>query len=186
MLWIENLTDKTVECATAKRNESNLNSDAKRQLNCDLCCGFWIDITVWTAEWAAAKRNESTWNLHAESRLELWPTFTVLAVVLHNETYQSLIEIRIHLQKTEDGPLLGTTTCFQFVSVFQNTFHMQRAFKLEFYGSYSSWFLSPTLQECMMTMFEVSVISVIDFTVSVARSNLRLFSQLSSSGSLTP
>ena len=31
--------------------------------------------------------------------------------------------------------------CFQFVSVLQNTFHMQRALQLDFYGSYSSWFL---------------------------------------------
>ena len=59
-----------------------------------------MEITVRTAvQCATAKSNELNWNLYAESRLELCPTFTVWAVVLQNETYQSLIEIKIQIEK---------------------------------------------------------------------------------------
>ena len=60
---------------------------------------FVVDrVTVQTVERAAAKRNESNLNFYAESRLVLCTTFTVWAVVLQNETYQSQIEIKIQTE----------------------------------------------------------------------------------------
>ena len=45
LLWMD-VTVRTVDSAPAKQNESNCNLDAMSKLNCVICYGLWVDVTV--------------------------------------------------------------------------------------------------------------------------------------------
>ena len=102
------------------------------------------------------KFGESKITLTYELRKQVLFLISKLDFIVLNEIMLAAVILdhffHLNYQFTVSRPLLRSSVwcqknsfeiivCFQFVSVFQNTFHMQRAFKLNFYGSYFSWFL---------------------------------------------